>query len=234
MKPIKLTDIRIDGGTQTRAEISNATVEEYSEAVLEGAKFPPVDVFFDGVENWLADGFHRYHAHKRAKVTDIAATVHNGSKDDALVFALGANRANGLRRTNEDKRKCVCIALERWPEWSDRRIAEVCGVAHTFVGKQRLHMVATDTTVTERIGKDGVKQPATKPKAEIPPHPDDLPTEEQQPQQQPVPRAKIDAAERIWAVAKGHLDKILKGDLSRERVLLQVIAYCQERIKTHQ
>ena len=233
MKPIKLTDIRIDGGTQTRAEISNATVEEYSEAVLEGAKFPPVDVFFDGVENWLADGFHRYHAHKRAKVTDIAATIHNGSKDDALVFALGANRANGLRRTNEDKRKCVTIALDRWPQWSDRRIAEICGVSPTTVSSVR-PMVSNLDTVTQRVGKDGVRQPATKPKAEIPPHPDDLPTEEKQPQQQPVPRAKIDAAERIWAVAKGHLDKILKGDLSRERVLLQVIAYCQERIKTHQ
>jgi uncharacterized ParB-like nuclease family protein len=234
MKPIKLTDIRIDGGTQTRAEISNATVEEYSEAVLEGAKFPPVDVFFDGVENWLADGFHRYHAHKRAGVTDIAATIHNGSKDDALVFALGANRANGLRRTNEDKRKCVGIALQRWPEWSNRRVAEVCGVSHMTVSRMRPEEVEQSATVTQRVGKDGVRQPATKPKAEIPPHPDDLPSKQQQPQQQPVPRAKIDAAERIWAVAKGHLDKILKGDVSRERVLLQVIAYCQERIKTHQ
>lgn len=228
MKAIKLNEIRIDGGTQTRAEISNATVEEYSEAVLEGAKFPPVDVFHDGVTNWLADGFHRYHAHKRAKVTDIAATIHSGSKDDALVFALGANRANGLRRTNEDKRKCVTIALERWPEWSDRRIAEVCGVGHPTVSKMRpdVEKFTTPTTRTDTLGR---KQPATKPKAEVPPHPDDLPSAEQQPAQ-PTPRVKIDAAERIWAVAKGHLDKILKGDVSRERVLLQVIAYCQERI----
>jgi len=233
MKSIKLTEIRIDGGTQTRAEISNATVEEYAEAVLEGAKFPAVDVFFDGLENWLADGFHRYHAHKRAKVTDILATIHNGSKDDALVFALGANRANGLRRTNEDKRKCVTIALERWPEWSNRRIAEVCGVSHMTVSRLRPDEVEQSDTITERVGKDGVRQPATKPKAEVPPHPDDLPRAEQQPPQ-PAPRVNIDAAERIWAVAKGHLDKILKGDVSRERVLLQVIAYCQERIRTHQ
>jgi hypothetical protein len=232
MKSIKLTEIRIDGGTQTRAEISNATVEEYADAVLEGAKFPAVDVFFDGVESWLADGFHRYHAHKRAKVTDIFAAIHSGSKDDALVFALGANRANGLRRTNEDKRKCVRIALDRWPEWSDRRIAEVCGVHNETVAKQR-SLVTESVTITQRIGKDGVKQPATKPKAEVPPHPDDLPSTEQQ-AAQPTPRVKIDAAERIWAVAKGHLDKITKGDVSRERVLLQVIAYCQERIKTHQ
>lgn len=167
MKPIKLTDIRIDGGTQTRAEISNATVEEYAEAVLDGAKFPPVDVFFDGVENWLADGFHRYHAHKRAEVTDIAATIHNGLKDDALVFALGANRANGLRRTNEDKRKCVSIALERWPEWSDRRIAEVCGVSATTVGSARPQLSNLDSS-NERTGKDGKKRRAPQQQVPVP------------------------------------------------------------------
>lgn len=160
MKAIKLTDIRIDGGTQTRAEISNATVEEYAEAVLEGVKFPPVDLFFDGVENWLADGFHRYHAHKRAKVTDIAATIHNGSKDDALVFALGANRANGLRRTNEDKRKCVGIAVERWPERSDRWIAEVCGVSNHMVADCRPDQLGDSPTSTSRTGKDGKKRRA--------------------------------------------------------------------------
>lgn len=167
MKPIKLTDIRIDGGTQTRAEISNATVDEYSEAVLEGAKFPPVDVFFDGVENWLADGFHRYHAHKRAKVTDITATIHNGSRDDALVFALGANTKNGLRRTNEDKRKCVSIALERWPDRSDRWISEVCGVGHPFVGKMRPQL-ESDSTLTSRTGKDGKKRRAPSQQVPVP------------------------------------------------------------------
>jgi uncharacterized ParB-like nuclease family protein len=228
MKPIKLIDIRIDGGTQTRAEISNATVEEYSEAVLEGAKFPPVDVFFDGVESWLADGFHRYHAHKRAGVTDIAATVHNGSKDDALVFALGANRANGLRRTNEDKRKCVSIALERWPEWSDRRIAEVCGVHHTFAGKQR-PAVATVATVTERVGKDGVKQPATKPKAEVPPHPDDLPDGElpegdsETPQDESAPGEGLAWAEKAIRC----LEKIEHNDTQRARAHRRVKHWLQ-------
>ena len=168
MKAIKLTEIRIDGGTQTRAEISNATVEEYSEAVLEGAKFPPVDVFFDGVENWLADGFHRYHAHKRAEVKDIAATIHSGSKDDALVFALGANTKNGLRRTNEDKRKCVSIALERWPDRSDRWIAEVCGVGHHLVASCRPTQLGDSPSSTSRTGKDGKKRRAPSQQVPVP------------------------------------------------------------------
>jgi hypothetical protein len=229
---IKLADIRIDGGTQTRAKINLEVVSEYADLVLGGTKFHPVDVFFDGVWHWLADGFHRYHAHKRAKVKDILATIHTGSKDDALVFALGANTKNGLRRTNQDKRKCITIALERWPDLSNSRIAEICGVTDKTVAARRSEIpnVAAAASRTDTLGRE---QPATKPKAEVPPHPDDLPSAEQQPAQ-PTPRVKIDAAERIWAVAKGHLDKITKGDVSRERVLLQVIAYCQERIRTHQ
>lgn len=174
MKTIKLEDIRTDGGTQTRAEMNGNIIQEYSDAVLEGAQFPPVDVFHDGADNWLADGFHRYHAHKRAGVLDIVATVHAGTQDDALVFALGANSKNGLRRTNEDKRRCVEIALERWPEWSDRRIAEVCGVSANLPGKMR-HDVSPGDTSQTRTDTLGRKQPATKPKHPVPPHPDDIP-----------------------------------------------------------
>jgi uncharacterized ParB-like nuclease family protein len=178
MKTLKLEEIRIDGGTQTRAEINNEAVAEYAEAVLEGAKFPPVDVFFDGVSIWLADGFHRYHAHRRAKVKDIQATFHTGSVQDALMFALSANTKNGLRRTNADKRKCVEIALDNFADWSDRRIAEVCGVSDKTVSKVRLdtcgnsapepEMLPTGNTAetapeSTRKGKDGKSYPAPKP-----------------------------------------------------------------------
>lgn len=57
---IFLRSIRIDGGTQSRAELNNTTVDEYTEAMLEGDTFPPIVVFFDGSSYWLADGFHRY------------------------------------------------------------------------------------------------------------------------------------------------------------------------------
>jgi hypothetical protein len=44
-----------------------------------------------------------------------------------------------------------------------------------------------------------------------------------------TPRVVIDAAERIWAVAKGHLDKIIDQDASLVRVMDEVIAYCESR-----
>jgi hypothetical protein len=44
-----------------------------------------------------------------------------------------------------------------------------------------------------------------------------------------TPRVVIDAAERIWAVAKGHLDKIIDEDASLVRVMDKVVAYCESR-----
>ena len=44
-----------------------------------------------------------------------------------------------------------------------------------------------------------------------------------------TPRVVIDAAERIWAVAKGHLDKIIDQDASLVRVMDKVIAYGESR-----
>lgn len=134
---LKLQDIRLDGNTQPRSRVYDETVTAYTEALLDGAKFPPVDVFFDGKHYWLADGFHRYHAHRRNKHNTIDATVHKGTKRDAFIFSRGANAEHGLPRTNEEKR-AVIISLLQDPEYedaSDRIIAEICKVTHPTVGR---------------------------------------------------------------------------------------------------
>ncbi len=60
---LALESIRIDGNTQSRVELDQAVVAEYAEAMAEGAQFPPLIVFFDGVHRWLGDGFHRLGPH---------------------------------------------------------------------------------------------------------------------------------------------------------------------------
>jgi hypothetical protein len=45
---LELDSIRLDGGTQPRLKISPATILKYGEAMLNGAAFPPLKVFFDG------------------------------------------------------------------------------------------------------------------------------------------------------------------------------------------
>ena len=61
---IKLKDVRLDGGTQPRKFVNEDVVGDYAELLLEDAKFPPVVIFHDGANYWLADGYHRWHANK--------------------------------------------------------------------------------------------------------------------------------------------------------------------------
>lgn len=157
---IELSKIRIDGGTQSRLRIINEAVSEYAEAIKRGDSLPPITVFFDGVDHWLADGFHRYHGTKSAGASTIAATVINGDKRAAILFSVGANDTHGLRRTNDDKRKAVMTLLgdAEWAKWSDRKIAEQCRVHHEMVGRLRADHLAVppdsqpETRTVERGG----------------------------------------------------------------------------------
>lgn len=136
---LSLASIRLDGGTQPRAATDFDVVAEYAHALAEGAAFPAVVVFFDGTDYWLADGFHRWHAHKAASVELIEADVRQGSVRDAILHSVGVNAAHGMRRTNADKRRAVTRLLDdaEWMKWSDREIARRCGVSQPFVGGLR-------------------------------------------------------------------------------------------------
>lgn len=158
VKKLNLNAIRIDGGTQSRVEINNEAVSDYAEAVKVGIEFPPIVVFYDGADHWLADGFHRYHSHKQAGKASILADVREGTLLDAKLFALGANGTHGLRRSNADKRKAVQMAFDEpsWAEWSDRKIAEVCGVSNPFVSGMRkpAQVLTVNTPAPKKAGAE--------------------------------------------------------------------------------
>jgi ParB-like chromosome segregation protein Spo0J len=159
---LEISAIRCDCGTQIRASINEATVAEYAEAMLAGATFPPVTVFHDGSQYVLADGFHRLMATARGEIKRIPADVRPGTKTDALKFALGANTAHGLKRTNADKRRSVELALAEWPNLSNREIARICAVHHDHVGdvrKDQLAESATAGTEETNCAKSAVERP---------------------------------------------------------------------------
>lgn len=136
---LELSRIRIDGGTQQRAELNENVVADYAEAMSRGEAFPPIVVFYDGTNYWVADGFHRYFGAKKAGLREVAEDVHPGSKLDAQLYSFGANATNGLRRSNADKRKAVMGALNHpvSKDWSDNQIAKHCGVDHKTVASVR-------------------------------------------------------------------------------------------------
>lgn len=156
---LELEQIRIDGGTQSRVELNQETVAEYAQAFTDGAEFPPVVVFFDGASYWLADGFHRYFGARDAGESAIAVQVINGTQRDAVLYSLKANATHGLKRTNADKRKAVETLLKdaEWATWSDRKIAEVCGVGYSLVSDVRKAIcpIRADAPVARTVERNG-------------------------------------------------------------------------------
>ncbi len=147
---LKLEHIRIDGGTQPRVEMNEEVIADYAEQIRGGTLFPPVKVFFDGAAYWLADGFHRYHAHRRIGRETIIAEVQEGGLRDAILHSVGANTEHGLRRTNADKRKAVETMLnntivatdEDGNPWANRDIARKCNVDEGTVRNYRKNLSA--------------------------------------------------------------------------------------------
>lgn len=139
MTVIDIDKIRMDGGTQSRAEIDPMVVDEYAQAVRDGADLPAVVVFHDGKKYWLADGFHRVAAYRAAGAMFVEADVRQGDKRQAILFSVGANATHGLRRTNDDKRRAVQTLLgdKEWSAWSNREIARRAGVSEKFVRSLR-------------------------------------------------------------------------------------------------
>lgn len=134
---IPLHGVCIHADTQSRVAMNEATIADYTEAIIGGADLPPVVTFFDGAVFWLADGFHRYFAHKAAGTLEIKSELHDGTLRDAVLYSVGANASHGLRRTNEDKRRAVMMLLNdaEWSAWSQEKIAKACSVSTGFVSK---------------------------------------------------------------------------------------------------
>ena len=161
MKKLNILNIRIDGGTQPRQAINYDVVKNYAEAMREGTVFPPVTVFFDGAEYWLADGFHRYHATKSNATTTIEADVHQGSVEDAREYSYGANKDRGYSMSAEDNKEIVRKMLldPRYKDWTQSRIAKHVGVTEMFVSRVKASMEIKNEPKTKKfVTKDGVEK----------------------------------------------------------------------------
>lgn len=139
MESLLLSVIRTDGGTQARVSLNQTVVNEYADAIKDGDKFPPVAVFYDGAEHWLADGFHRYFAHKTLKLAEINAEIHEGTKDDAILFSFQANKHRGLRMGTEDLKSIILRMTHHpiWKEWTNAAIASHVGVSPATISRMK-------------------------------------------------------------------------------------------------
>lgn len=136
---LPLVRIKLEQNAQPRVELDDAYTEEIVSDLLTDSLFPPIVVYYDGDDYWLADGFHRYRAHQRAGRSVINAEVRKGGVREAILCSVGANSTHGKRRSNADKRKAVLTLFEDpiWGTWTDRAIAKYCRVSQPFVSSIR-------------------------------------------------------------------------------------------------
>lgn len=156
MKKIEISAIRIDGGTQARLKLNQDVVKEYAECMKDGDKFPPVTVFYDGSEYWLANGFHRYFATKSNGELEIECEVKQGTLDDAVLYAFSADGRQGLSRSAEDNRNIIIRMIQHpvWGKWSNAEIAKHVGVSKMTVGRVKASLEKDKPAPTKKKYKD--------------------------------------------------------------------------------
>ena len=152
--------IRLDGGSQARIKSSEETIEAYAE-LIDASKgewpFGPLDVFHDGSDYFLADGFHRTLAALRLNRASLPCRIHKGTAKDARIFGMTANDKHGLRMSQADKRACVEWLLDNGPKITQVAIAEKAGVSRRtvqeVVAARKPEKAQSALSVSETLGK---------------------------------------------------------------------------------
>jgi hypothetical protein len=221
-KTLPIDVIRIDGGTQARSKIHEELVLQYAENMRDGDEFPPAVAFFDGKEYWLADGFHRYHAHRANKKASIVCNIVNGTVRDAILYSYSANTKHGMPLSIEDKRRIVKEIFDdfEWGSLSDRDIAKICNVSHTFVSKQR-----------ESLGiKSAFKKPKTGNVATLNPEKSTKEPEKAE-EKHPIHDEKQETIEFLVAENEKLTDQLATQGASDPELAAKTIAELRDEIK---
>jgi hypothetical protein len=130
------------GGLSSRSPFRlGGTCPEQVERLVElGGTWPPILVARDGV---VIDGCHRVAAARRLGMARIAAVYFDGGPEEAFVEFVRRNVAHGLMLTLVERKQAATRVLDLHPDWSDRRIAELCALSPKTVGRLRLSVVGS-------------------------------------------------------------------------------------------
>ncbi|WP_254716527.1 ParB N-terminal domain-containing protein [Actinomadura sp. WMMB 499] len=105
----------------------------------------------------VLDGRHRVRAAARRGAATIAARLFQGDGDDAFVLAVRANVAHGLPLPMADRKRAAERIVASHPQWSNRMIASVTGMAPGTVAEIRRRAGGEPAAV--RVGQDGRARP---------------------------------------------------------------------------
>jgi hypothetical protein len=121
------------------------------------AELPPILVHRETMR--VVDGMHRLHAAKLRFAPDIGVTFFDGTEADAFVEAVRTNIAHGKPLKLAERRAAAAQILSTHSNWSDRAIAEVCGLSAKTVASIRSSASDEVPRLHSRVGRDGRARP---------------------------------------------------------------------------
>ena len=128
----KLVDIVFREDLYPRIETSAVTVQKYAEDL---EVLPPIEV---NQNNEIIDGWHRWTAHKKKCVEDIAVTVTKTMSDSELLeLAIERNATHGLQLSQSDKqdmaRKIYAATPDRDRDAKKKHLAQILSVSERTI-----------------------------------------------------------------------------------------------------
>jgi ParB-like chromosome segregation protein Spo0J len=140
---------------------SGALDELHVRVLMETADgWPPIVVWSDDCV--VIDGAHRVEAARRLGRPTLIAVRFIGTRDEAYLESVRRNVTHGLPLSLDDRRRAALRFLKRNPEWSDRRLASLCGLSGKSVARLRREAARSDGMVggiERRLGRDGKLRP---------------------------------------------------------------------------
>ncbi|MBZ9641723.1 ParB/RepB/Spo0J family partition protein, partial [Streptomyces sp. PSKA30] len=100
---------------------------------------PPITVHRPTMR--VIDGYHRLKAARLRGERTIAARFFDGDEAAAFVLAVKLNVTHGLPLALADRKRAAERIVVSHPQWSDRRVASVTGIAPGTVGEIRRRVV---------------------------------------------------------------------------------------------
>jgi hypothetical protein len=137
--------------------ISGESPEHVETLAAAQTELPPIIVHRRTMQ--VIDGLHRLKAAKLRGETKIAVRFFDGNTAEAFVLAVKSNIAHGLPLSLADRKRATERIIISHPQWSDRMVASVVGIAAGTVAEIRKQIPDTSTFASSRIGQDGRVRP---------------------------------------------------------------------------
>ena len=172
---IEQVDLDCFENAQTRAGLSESAIDDYAAMIREGHELDPVIAFRDGDQLFLAAGYHRREAYRRAGRTRLPCTIRQGTRWAAVQFGIKDNdQHRGVRCSRADKEYIIRMVLKDQWFMSNVDLAQVCRCSDKTIDTRRKQMEATSEIPRspDRKGRDGRVRRAASPRKK---HDDDGP-----------------------------------------------------------